>query len=258
MLLRQLHGSCSFDEMKKCFDCKRVLEFSMFRTDRSKKDKLTSICRECGNARNVKLKRERKANRVCLSCPDEVSLKSSTYCTSCLDRVIKYNRDRLDSKLEKPCKRCGKPPLKSMTRCASCNDFERASARERYRRLNGAKRIYQRRKTDLQLRLRDVLRGRLNKALKGNYKAGSAVQLLGCSILEFKDYLERKFTLGMTWSRYGKGQNNWQIDHIKPLSLFNLSDEQELSKACHFTNMQPLWQQENISKGCKYDTAKSQ
>ena len=90
-------------------------------------------------------------------------------------------------------------------------------------------------------KLRGNLRNRLNRALKNNYKAGSAVSDLGCSIPELKKYLESKFQPNMTWSNHSK--IGWHIDHIKPLSKFNLSNREELLKAVHYSNLQPLWAQ---------------
>jgi len=103
--------------------------------------------------------------------------------------------------------------------------------------------------TNIDAKLSYILRQRFNKALKHNYKAGSAVKDLGCSIDDFKKYLEKKFTIGMTWENYGK--HGWHIDHIKPLSLFDLTDRTQLLEACHYTNLQPLWWYDNLSKGSK-------
>ena len=61
-------------------------------------------------------------------------------------------------------------------------------------------------------------------------------------------YLTTKFKPDMTWENYGQ----WHIDHIRPLSSFNLSDFSQLSTACHYTNLQPLWANENIRKGDKW------
>lgn len=107
--------------------------------------------------------------------------------------------------------------------------------------------LYQksRRKTDYNYRLIRNLRSRLYDALKNKRKSGSAVNDLGCSISQLKNYLETKFTNGMNWDNYGK----WHIDHIRPLSSFNLSDRKELTEACHYTNLQPLWAEDNIIKG---------
>lgn len=112
--------------------------------------------------------------------------------------------------------------------------------------INDQKTLYKRkRRKDPIIRLADNLRSRFNKAFKNNYKTGSAVQDLGCSIDELKLHLESKFADGMTWDNYGK----WHIDHIKPLNSFNLSDLEQLKIACHYTNLQPMWAKDNLKKG---------
>lgn len=102
-----------------------------------------------------------------------------------------------------------------------------------------------RRSTDTNFKLKNTLRNRLNIAIKGDQKTGSAVRDLGCSIEFFKNYFESKFTEGMTWANHGE----WHIDHIEPLSGFNLEKREELLKACHYSNLQPLWAEDNLSKG---------
>jgi len=102
-------------------------------------------------------------------------------------------------------------------------------------------------KTNQQYKLSINLRNRLNCALKNNFKSGSAVKDLGCSIEQLKKYLESKFQIGMTWDNYGL--HGWHIDHIKPLSSFDLSDRSQLLEACHYTNLQPLWAIDNLVKG---------
>jgi hypothetical protein len=108
-------------------------------------------------------------------------------------------------------------------------------------------RLKKRRKTDLQFKLASNLRGRLRTALKNEYKAGSAVNDLGCSIKEFKIYIENMFQIGMSWENYGS--NGWHLDHKTPLSSFDLSDREQFLKACHYTNIQPLWALDNLKKG---------
>jgi hypothetical protein len=100
----------------------------------------------------------------------------------------------------------------------------------------------------IQNKIKRNLRSRLNKAIKNKHKMGSAVVDLGCSIEELYKHLESKFQPGMTWKNYGK----WQIDHIKPLCRFDLTDRKQLKIACHYTNLQPLWAKDNLEKR-KYD-----
>jgi hypothetical protein len=101
-------------------------------------------------------------------------------------------------------------------------------------------------KTNIQFKLQSNLRSRLNATIKKNFKSGSAVKDLGCTIDELKKYLESKFQPGMTWDNWTK--DGWHIDHIKPLASFDLSDRNQLLEACHYTNLQPLWAKDNLSK----------
>jgi len=104
-------------------------------------------------------------------------------------------------------------------------------------------------KTDIHFKLAHYLRSRIRLAIKNNQKSGSAVKDLGCSIPEFKTYLESKWKEGMNWDNYGF--YGWHIDHIIPLDSFNLQNRKEFLKACHYTNLQPLWAGENLMKSNK-------
>lgn len=80
----------------------------------------------------------------------------------------------------------------------------------------------------------------------GGTKNINSVKYLGCSIEDFKKYIESKFQDGMTWENYGlKG---WHIDHIRPVSSFDFTDEQQIYECMHYTNLQPLWAEQNWSK----------
>lgn len=112
------------------------------------------------------------------------------------------------------------------------------------------KRSYERNKlkTDIEFRLIFNLRRRLRTVLKGIYKTKTTRELIGCSSLDLRKHLESKFKEGMTWNNYGK----WHIDHIIPCSLFNLKDISEQKKCFHYSNLQPLWAEENYKKGNKF------
>jgi hypothetical protein len=107
---------------------------------------------------------------------------------------------------------------------------------------------------DIQYKLSKTLRTRLRCALQGNSKAGSAVRDLGCTIEEFRKYIEDKFQEGMSWDNHGL----WHLDHIKPLALFDLTDREQLCEACNYSNIQPLWAKDNLRKGARYEEDKQE
>lgn len=101
-------------------------------------------------------------------------------------------------------------------------------------------------KTDLNFKLLTNLRRRILHALKGNSKSNKTMKLLGVNNMEFLwIHLEKSFKPGMTRENHGK----WHIDHIKPCSSFDLTKPSEQRECFHYTNLQPLWASENLSKG---------
>jgi hypothetical protein len=116
-------------------------------------------------------------------------------------------------------------------------------------------RNYQRaqRQENPQFRMGRILRKRLNDALRDQLvgKKVSAVKDLGCSMPEFITYIESKFLSGMSWDNYGKGSDKWNIDHIKALANFDLTNPEQQKQAVHYTNLQPLWEIDNIKKSNK-------
>jgi hypothetical protein len=102
-------------------------------------------------------------------------------------------------------------------------------------------------KTDPIFRLQKNLRRRLNLALKDVFKDETTMKLIGCNLIELKTHLQNSFKEGMSWENYGK----WHIDHIKPISSFNLKNPKNQKLAMHYTNLQPLWAKDNMSKGDK-------
>jgi hypothetical protein len=104
------------------------------------------------------------------------------------------------------------------------------------------------RKNDIQFKIKVNLRSRFYKVLKGLAKSATTIDLLGCSVVELIKHIESLWQSGMTWDNYGK----WHIDHIKPLSSFNLISKEEQRKACHYSNLQPLWAIDNFKKSDRY------
>jgi HNH endonuclease. len=107
-------------------------------------------------------------------------------------------------------------------------------------------------RTDLNSRIAKNLRTRMWDAIKDGPKVGSAVGGLCCSIDEFKAKIAKFFEPGMTWDdTWGNGPGKWHLDHIIPLSWFDLTNEEQFQSAAHYSNYQPLWAHDNLSKSDK-------
>lgn len=109
---------------------------------------------------------------------------------------------------------------------------------------NGASYMTLKRRSSLEERIKHNLRVRINKAIKGINKAGSAVQELGCSLKEFREHIYNLFEPGMSWNNYGE----WHIDHKIALIKFDLSNPIQFKQACHYSNLQPLWAKDHRIK----------
>jgi hypothetical protein len=96
------------------------------------------------------------------------------------------------------------------------------------------------------------LRCRINVALKRKTKSKKTMELIGMSIENLWIHLEKSFKPGMTRENYGK----WHIDHIRPCSSFDLSKPEEQSICFHYSNLMPLWAEENLKKGSKLNYEK--
>lgn len=105
-------------------------------------------------------------------------------------------------------------------------------------------------KTNPEYKLLCLLRTRLTIALKGGkgIKSLSAVSLLGCPLWHLRAHLEFLFRPGMDWNTWGTA---WELDHIKPCASFDFRDVEQQKACFHWTNLQPLFAEENRQKSNK-------
>lgn len=123
-----------------------------------------------------------------------------------------------------------------------------AKAKKRHKKVD---KLYQRRRMqDINHKLIRNLRHSTRKVMniQGSKLKLDIIKYLGCSIDEFKEYLEHLFYGAMSWRNYG-GREGWQLDHIEPLSSFDLTEMEQLKTVCFFSNIQPLFKWDNQSKG---------
>ena len=156
-----------------------------------------------------------------------------------------YNRDKITTKLYRDANR------------ASIRDYNREHYKRNKRKLNDYRQDLIRKlkeeggeKWELHI-IKCNIRGRLNNAIKSQgtktKNNGAFLDLVGCSPEDCKRYIESLFAEGMSWDNYG--MKGWHIDHIKPLCSFDLLEEAQVKEASHYTNLQPLWAEDNLRKG---------
>ena len=94
-------------------------------------------------------------------------------------------------------------------------------------------------------------RSRIRKTLIAQHaeKSNTTYELTGCDWIELRKHFESLFTEGMTWNNHGR--YGWHIDHITPCASFDLTDPDQQKICFHYSNLQPLWAEDNLKKGAK-------
>jgi hypothetical protein len=234
---------------KRCTKCQEekpaTLEF--FSKHSGQKDGLNYCCKLCGNKRGKKYRENNK---------EKIAENNRRWNEKNRKEYSKqYRKDNLEKCLKREAESCERRREQGYFKKYHEDNKEKRNKqiREHYQKNKEAilahKKEYKRNKyrTDPAYRVKVNLRGRFNRALKRNTKSASVLTLIGCSIQELQAYLGEKFTDGMTWENYGE----WHIDHIKPCASFDLSDPKQQQECFHYTNLQPLWAEDNLKKGDK-------
>ncbi len=216
-----------------------------------KRNTIIRLCSKCGKNNEVYLKANGRPIGRCNSCrrlaiveyKKEYNKKYNQKNSNKRKEHYLTNRDRLVE--------IGRENARNNKARRAELDRLRKTDPEKKEKLLAYTRKYRKEKynKDTNFRLSMRLRGRIVDALRSGLKAGSAIDDLGCSIDDLKSYLESKFQKGMNWGNWGV--SGWHIDHIKPISSFDLTDRSQFVRACHFTNLQPLWSIDNLKKGNK-------
>ena len=101
----------------------------------------------------------------------------------------------------------------------------------------------EKRQTDICFKIECNLRSRTSRG-----------ELIGADPEFVKKHLESQFEEGMSWDN--NTSDGWHKDHIIPCASFDLSDPEQQKKCFHWSNLQPLWAKDNLSKGAKLNWRK--
>lgn len=192
--------------------------------------------------------------KICSKCKEEKNICEFGFCKDSKDGIMnicklcKKEKNKLwrINNLEKT-KKCDKVwRLKNLEyRKKYMKEYRKKNWKDILKKTNEYEK--KRKKDDPIYKLKNLIRKRIHIFLKTKNitKSNKTFEIVGCSPDELKKYLENKFTEGMTW----KNQGEWHIDHIIPLSSANTNEK--IYELCYYTNLQPLWAEDNLKKGSK-------
>lgn len=212
--------------MKQCSKCVNFLPRDNFSKDNSKADGLYTVCKSC--------KKEYRKHYYAKTAARAKREASAWYYENrdfAKERGSKYYEKNIEEIKKRRKERYWRDPESAKLSVKEYN-------RERARR-------------DPVFRMSCRCKKRIWAALnEGGYtKRSRSFDIIGCTPEYLAYHLEQQFSQGMTWSNYG----DWHIDHKVPLASADTEDE--VIRLCHYTNLQPLWAKENISKGARIDNS---
>jgi hypothetical protein len=227
---------------KTCSICGLKKESNQFHFRKASKDGLNpncKVCRKILSQKDFMLKNIPKTipwvdggdmTKICSVCGIEKSFSQFSKKCSSLDGYMSE------------CKTCVAPKKKVYS---EKNKIKLSLKRKKY--------INNRLKTDSFLKLKYNIRRRTLLAIEKGQgkKQGSTIELIGCSWEQVQEHLKSTMYGGMTWDDYLNGKAH--VDHIIPISSFDLTTLEGQKKASHYTNLQLLWAEDNLKKGAKLD-----
>lgn len=227
--------------MKKCSKCKIEKELSDFNKNKVRKDGLQSYCKGCKKEYKGQWY---KANKEKIT---EYIQDNKEYYKEYSKKWRQANKEKIKERDKQYLEANKEKRKESQRRWQQANKEKLKEYRQANKEKineNRKKTQRNRKRTDPLYKLKCNLRSRTSIAFKniGYSKDTKTQEMLGVDWEIVKSHIERQFTKGMNWNNQG----SWHVDHIIPLA--SAKDEKELLKLCHYSNLQPLWAEDNLSK----------
>ena len=208
---------------KQCKICKEIKAIESFPKSQRYKDGIDYMCKICRNATN---KAYRETNK------ETVKKARKVYYDENADKMRAEKREYYSKNKE------------------AKREYDIVYRVQNKEKISEYKKVWDEKdRLKIQSRIKRNLRRRIIHVIQSGYKSDSTMNLLGCDIDFFLKHLEQQFESTMNWENYG--QFGWHIDHIIPCDAFDLTLEEEQKKCFHYSNLQPLWWSDNLSKSKK-------
>jgi hypothetical protein len=216
---------------KHCLTCDITKNLVYFHKDKTTNDGYTSKCKECKKQYNSLNK-------------NKISNKHKEYYTTHIEKHKERMKNWRDNNSEKIKEINIKYELNNKEKIREYHVvYDKSNLEYKRKRYNN---LY---KTNINFKIVELLRKRILSALKNNSKSLKTKEIVGCSIEEFKIYIESQFLPEFTWENWG---SVWELDHIKPCSKFDLSKKEEQLECFHYINHQPLFKTTKIAEQYGY------
>lgn len=242
------------EQIKKCCKCGETKPYIDFYKRKKSTDGLTSICKSCtklyadSHKEYYKIYNKNNQEKV----REQIKLwyennkenrkeYKKTYDTKYFENPINRERNRIYQE-----KRRSLPGYKEKMKTYDKDKHKKNPEYTKNYMRNYNRNKY---KNNIYYKMEMIIRGRFRDAIKKGIKHKSIIKLLGCSIEDFKQYLENKFLPEMTWNNHGE---IWEIDHILPCSSFDLTLLEEQQKCFHYKNHQPLFKTTEVAESFGY------
>ena len=227
--------------MKICTKCKIEKALTEFDNRSDTKDGKRPACKVCHRKKQKEYYENNKEKISAQRKEYEAKNKEQIYARRTAFR--KNNKERVSAQAARSYEK-NKPKIRLARRIYRQANKDKINAKN-------AERL----KTNPQSKTARILRGRIRVALKsqGTFKSESTIELVGASIPFVKKWIESKFKPGMSWGNHGQGKGKWHIDHIRPCASFDLTDLGQQKECFNYSNLQPLWEEDNLSKGDRYN-----
>ena len=273
----------SSGQFYKC--CNKCLEKSKISREENKciHNKRKVYCKDCGGSQICEHNRRKdyckdcegssicihnKRKVYCKDCGGSlicIHNKRKVYCKDCGGSAIcEHNRERnsckdcggssicIHNRQRSICKDCGGSQICEHNRQRSiCKDCGGSQICEHNRQRNNCK------ECNFKQYLVNIQRNQIYRCFKSSIldKKNHSIEYLGCDIETFINYFQKKIEYFNSFIATDEIMTfqNIHIDHIKPVSVFNLDDEEEFLDCCHYTNLQPLLAKDNMEKSNKWN-----